>query len=151
MEPIPHASDKQRDPTDDAADDPVALFRFHAEIVGQNAFGHYPGVMSVKGKLADPLADKVLRLFDASRQRHVACSRYQCRRYRGSDRRGDRAGGSTAFPALGRSLRSCFATLNGSNPVGMNAPTPQWRSINSHTPVHARLSKPRRRKPLKQM
>jgi hypothetical protein len=28
------------------------------ELVGQNAFGYYPGVMSVKGKLADPLADK---------------------------------------------------------------------------------------------
>jgi hypothetical protein len=50
----------------DAADDPVALFRFHAEIVGQNAFGDYPGVVSVKGELSDPLADKVLRLFDAA-------------------------------------------------------------------------------------
>jgi len=40
---------------------PAALFRFHAEIVGQNAFGYDPGVVSVKGEFAGPLADKVLR------------------------------------------------------------------------------------------
>src|SRR6516164_9669763 len=50
----------------DAADDPAALFWFHAEIVGQNAFGYDPGVVPVKGEFADPLADKVLRLFDAA-------------------------------------------------------------------------------------
>jgi hypothetical protein len=50
----------------DAADDPAALFRFHVEIVGQNAFGYDHGVVSVMGEFADPLADKVLRLFDAA-------------------------------------------------------------------------------------
>src|SRR6516165_5939284 len=50
----------------DAADDPAALFRFHAEIVGQNAFGYDPGVVSVEGEFADPLADKALWLFDAA-------------------------------------------------------------------------------------